>query len=144
MMAQTQNISNSFIPSKVSCQVLDSNGQFSIKNTGNVKAYIRAMVVVNWMDGNGNVYGTPPVKGDNADYTLVTSASWNEVDGIYYYANSVDSQASVDFITVTGMGSTNGDYTLTVEVVAEAIQAEGMGASSAQNAWAAALAQPNH
>ena len=68
IIAQTDDIANAFIPGEVKCAV---NDDLTIKNTSNVKAYIRAMVVINWMDSEGNVYGTPPV------CTVTTNPGWS-------------------------------------------------------------------
>ena len=130
---QTTGVENTFTPAQVSCEV---NGDLSITNTGNVKAYIRAMVVVNWMDGDGNVYGTAPV------YTIETNSGWtlDEVTGIYYYNSPVDPDPAkiVTPATVTCGETAPEGCVLSVEVIAEAIQAEGMGAANAQDAWAKA------
>ena len=141
MIAQTQDITNAFVPGDVSCQVTESNGEFSVKNIGNVKAYIRAVVVVNWMDSSGNVYGTPPV------CTITPNDGWSydSTTDIYYYNAAVDSQAATTTAPATVICSQDAPsgYSLVIEVVAEAIQAEGMGASSAQDAWAA-VTHPNN
>lgn len=48
----------------------------SIKNTGNVDAYIRATVIANWVDADGKIVAT--VNG-----TLTTGDNWIQ-DGVYY------------------------------------------------------------
>lgn len=141
MIAQTQDVTNSFLPGKVSCQVIESNGELSVKNTGNIKAYIRAMVVVNWMDNSGNAYGTPPV----CTLTPNTGWSYDSTTDIYYYNVAVDSQTTTATAPATVICSQEAPsgYSLVIEVVAEAIQAEGMGAVSAQDAWAV-VTRPNN
>ena len=142
VLGRSNSITNLFKPAQVSCSVDDDD--LSITNTGNVDAYIRAAVVVNWMDENGNISGTKPT---NADYTITyDSNAWSEDGGIYYYYSSVDPGETVKFVTVTDTGKVNESYKLVAEVVAEAIQAEGMGEDidTAQEAWAAALTRPNN
>ena len=94
----------------------------TVTNTGNVDAYIRAAVVVNWMDGVGNVYGIKP------NCTVTVNTGWTEIDGFYYYTSPV----VADGTTTTAPATVNcfdaapsSAYSLSIEIVAEAIQAEG-------------------
>lgn len=141
IIAQTGKVENSFTPGSVTCQVAENNGTFTVQNTGNVPAYLRAMVVVNWVktvNGQTYVYGTKPAA---SDYTITYDENkWTKVGDIYYYNDVVspaDNADTVQFVTVVATNTAQAPegYTLTVEVIAEAIQAEGMGASSAQDAW---------
>lgn len=140
IIAQTDDVANAFIPGEVKCAV---NDDLTIKNTSNVKAYIRAMVVINWMDSEGNVYGTPPV------CAVTTNPGWSydSVTGIYYYGGEVEPNATVPApasISEVGANPDSSVYSLQIEVVAEAIQSEGMGAVSAQDAWVNALQSANN
>ena len=93
-----------------------------IENTGNVEAYIRAAVVVNWMDNDGNVYGIKP------NCSVTTNTGWTEVDGFFYYTSPVPSGNATTTApaTVGDPGAApSSDYSLSIEIVAEAIQAEG-------------------
>lgn len=134
---QTAAVQNSFTPAQVSCRV---ENDLTITNTSNVKAYIRAMVVVNWVDAQGNVYGNAPA------FTATNGSGWEQdaQTGIYYYQSTVPAHDSVSTtdtipapanITVTSANPDAKVYTLRIEVVAEAIQAEGMGATGPKNAW---------
>ena len=127
IVANSGTVSNEFVPGQVSCEVIRSGNTISVKNTSNIPAYLRATYAVNWVENGNIVY--------KADATSAnTSSEWQQGEnGIYYYQDDVASGASVVFIT----GHTSG---ATVEVVAEAIQAEGMGASNAQDAWTKAQA----
>lgn len=110
---------NQFAEGYVTSSVNDTG---TVTNTGNVDAYIRAAVVVNWMDGDGNVYGIKP----NCPVTVNTG--WTEISGFYYYTSPVVAGG-----TTTTAPATVGDpgdapssaYSLSIEIVAEAIQAEG-------------------
>jgi len=118
---------------------VDGNG--IVTNLGNTDAYIRAYVVVNWMDAEGNVYAIRP------DYSISTNDGWTYVDGIFYYNSPVSAgYATVNgpaTVSVTGTAPSDA-YTLSIEYVAEAIQAKGMGddVDTAQEAWAAAVSRP--
>lgn len=131
LVAKTDNVNNQFEPSYVTCQVNANNdATFDVTNTGDVGAFIRAEIVVNWMDEKGNVRGIAP---SFSDYTLVVNESdwWQDKKdtGYYYYKYSVlPKGVTNDLITAYGLATnvTAPDgYDLSVEVVAEAIQADG-------------------
>ena len=102
-------------------------------NTSDVDAWIRAHLVVNWMDDNGNVYAIAPQAAVQYD------ADWKEVNGVLYYTQPVASNATVVLTSsISVSGKAPEGYTLTVEVVSEAIQAEGTtedGTKAVVDAW---------
>lgn len=120
-------LSNIFSPSNVACAVNDDK---SIKNTGDVDAYIRAAVVVTWKDNAGNVYGQKP------NVTITSESGWNKkADGYYYYNSSVavGNKTAVLIKEYTLTGTEPDDYSLSIEIVAEAIQANP--ANAVESAW---------
>lgn len=130
IIARTDNVNNQFEPSFVTCQVNSNNdNSFDVTNTGDVNAFIRAAIVVNWIDGEGNVRGIAP---SSSDYTLsVNTTDWWQDDetGYYYYKYFVlPGNLTNDLITAYGLSASvtaPDGYELSVEVVAEAIQADG-------------------
>ena len=130
LVANTEEINNQFVPAYVTCQVNSkTDGSFDITNTGNTDAYIRAAILVNWMDTNGNVRGIAPTA---TEYSLfVNGESWHLDDETryYYFENSVaPDNATQKLITSSGITANAvvpDGYTLSIEVVAEAIQAKG-------------------
>lgn len=120
MMASTETKQNAFIAGSVSCSV----GQdYRVENTGNVDAYIRAAIVVNWENSDGDIRGIAPVAG--TDYKLTLGSGWEQEGLYYYYTGSVAPDAFTGAVcTVEPLTAANG-FTLTVEVLAEAIQAKG-------------------
>ena len=138
LIANGGSVTNTFTPAQVSCAVIDGSSNarsttsgFSVKNTSDIPAYLRATFTVNWKKGN-EVLGVQPIEG--TDYTI-TSTNWTQSGGFYYYNGPVPAGEIRDFLTVEKRNTQNNGYELTVEVIAEAIQADGMGASSAQDAW---------
>lgn len=136
LTAKTDTITNTFDPSEVLCEV---KADRSVANTGDIAAYIRAAVVVNWVDGD-NVYGIAPKE---SDYTIKYDDSWKQgADGYWYYLDRVEKGASTsELFTEFGLNSDvtapNG-YTLTVQIIAEAIQADGVntsGTPAVVDAW---------
>lgn len=88
MHAASQAVTNTFVPASISTTVEeDTKGDVKknvkIQNTGDVDTYIRAAVVINLLDAEGNVVGTAPV--ENTDYTITWGKDWFQVGNYYYY-----------------------------------------------------------
>lgn len=165
IFTKTEPVENTFNPSKVSCAVVENGSatentdsivetgktkkNVQIKNTGDTDAYIRVAVVVNWVSEDGTrVWVTKPVK--DTDYTISYNLDDGWIDGgdgYYYYTQPVAKSALTDTLIESAtqlaangpVGTDNTQYYLSIEIVASAIQADGMGATSAQNAWEKAL-----
>ena len=135
----TNRVTNEFEAANVSCNVNASRDSINITNMSNIDAYIRAAIIVNWMDDQGNVRGMAPT---SADYELkINDNDWLLAkDGFYYYKQScspkgtddANTSALVESITLLTTPPVIDPqitpvkyYKLSVEVVAEAIQAEG-------------------
>ena len=114
-----------FVPVHVSANV---NGDYTVQNTGNIDAYIRAKVVLNRVDEAGNI------EADGAVPTLNVPADWTKVGDYLYYNGTVASNGKV-----APEGSTTAPFDpaevaegVQITVIAEAIQAEG---GAAADAW---------
>lgn len=137
LATSTEDVVNTFTPGEVDSEVhevLDGSTKrnVQIKNTGNVDAYIRAAIVVNWADEEGNVYGTTPAEND---YTMtmtlkLSDTGWQEGnDGYYYYANRVKPGAKTSELIKSCSpveGKAPAGYNLQVTILADAIQADGV------------------
>lgn len=141
------------------------NGQVSvtqktnvkIKNTGDTDAYIRVALVVTWKNEKGEVWGKAPVSPrDYSIHWTFKDAQGDDVwvpvgDGylsVFYYKKPVapgemtETLIGPDGITpiVTGpVGADGTQYYFSVEVVASAIQADGLGTTNPEQAWAKAV-----
>lgn len=91
LMAQTSPLDNSFKPVYVKCEVVDdrTGGNVSIKNTGDINAYIRVTFIVNWVADDGTVHSSMPKLGEDYAVTLNGSNWYVGSDGFHYYALSV-------------------------------------------------------
>lgn len=146
LKTQTDTVTNVFEPAKVPSEVEENfdgstKSNVTIRNNGNVPAYIRADIVVTWKDSDGNIYPKNPVAG--TDYTISLGSDWEEVGGFYYYKNTVEAGKTTTNLIVSCSpveGKAPDGYSLNVEILGQAIQAEGMGATSAQDAWTKAAA----
>lgn len=119
----TESLKNTFTPPVVDIES-DAVAGNIIKNGSDVDVYLRAAVVVNWVDEDGAILSTKPV--ENTDYTLDLGNNWVKgSDGFYYYTLKVapDSADILVLDAVTCPTVTNGNYTLTVQVISSAIQA---------------------
>lgn len=153
LSTRTEPVQNDFTYGKVSCEVLETFGKESnryikrdvrIKNTGNTSAYIRVLLVFTWKDANGNVYvNKPQINKDyqiNPDISNGWSIYQNSIGTYSYYykypvaagketPNLIDSLSQIPGV----VGPENGKYALSVEIVADAVQAEP--ADAVTNAW---------
>ena len=147
LVTSTDPVTNTFTPARVTTEVEETfNGttksNVRIQNTGNIDAYIRAAVIVNWADENGNVYGgATPVAG--TDYILRLKTGENDnwfqgSDGYYYYTNPVAPEAftTAMFEPITQQQDcADTNYKLQVTILADGIQS--VPADAVQQAWPA-------
>lgn len=156
LQTRTNPVQNDFTYGKVSCQVLENFGQedefygkrdVKIQNTGNTDAYIRVLLVFTWKDKDGNIFVNKPVENQDFQINLALSNGWilsnNDIGAYIYYKYPVAPGASTP-ILVDGVrqaagvtGPENGKYALSVEILAEAVQAEPEQAVS--DAWGATI-----
>ncbi len=125
----TQTENNNFSYGTVSCAIKENfdgttKSDVTVTNTGNTPAYIRAACIVNWVDAQGNIAANVP-----ADYTYslsIPGAGWTAgSDGYYYYNGVVDANGTTEgsLLTCTSSHPEGGEYTLSVKVIASAVQA---------------------
>ncbi len=141
LVTSTDPVTNTFTPASVTTQVEEEfNGttksDVRIKNTGNIDAYIRAAVIVNWADAQGNVSGTP-VK--DSDYTIIYNESdWFQgSDGYWYYTKPVAPNDGLTDILIKSCAPAANmapeGYDLQVTILADGIQS--VPADAVQQAW---------
>lgn len=129
-----------FIPAKVTCEVYDDaipdDNQISdvtVKNTGNIPAYLRVRLVTYWVDGDGNV-----VPKDSLPLSVgYDTNKWVAGSGnTYFYKEPVDpNEVTTDLFAASAFISltSDGDYKQRVDIFGEAIQAEP--ATAATSSW---------
>lgn len=149
IVTNTQPVVNTFTPGGVPIEINEkfdgtTKSDVTIKNKGNVPAYIRAEIIVTWKNADGDVYWKKPVLGTDYNLSLnqgLNVGQWDlQSDDYYYYRGIVEARASTNplIISCTRTDSTPPDgYSLSVEIIAESIQAEGMGISGDYNAYSA-------
>ena len=130
LVTKTEPVEESFAYAQVSCQVTDA---LAVKNTGTAQAYIRASYAVNWLDGEGHIAAAAP---EGYSCGLVENQDdWTEGgDGYFYYPYPVaPGDEAPSLLTCSVSYPEDPAYTLSVEVVAEAIQSDP--AEAAAEAW---------
>ena len=140
LVARTEPMKSTFEYAKVSCEVTENfNGSektdVKVENTGTTDAYIRATYVVNWLDSNGNIAASVP-EGYRYDLTENPGGKWTKgADGYFYYLTPVAPHVSTpgSLLNCKVTCPENPEYTLSVEILADAIQSEP--ASAVTEAW---------
>lgn len=142
LITKTGSVENKFTYASVSC-VVDEDFDGSTKkdvritNTGSTNAYIRATYVVNWLDAQKNIVASDP---EGYSYTLTENPDnkWTKgKDGYFYYLSPVAPGESTlgSLLTCTVKYPENPEYTLSVEILATAIQS--VPQDAVQDAWGA-------
>lgn len=131
LFTHTDSITNTFTPAEVDVTIQETFNQqkkenVKFKNAGDVPVYMRARLVINWTDANGNIV---PAKPDEYSYTTsgdLPGTGWVERnDGYYYYTSPVAAGASTTNLvdSITANTPDNPEYYLLVDVLVETIQA---------------------
>ena len=128
MRKTTEEVDNTFIPAYVDCVVDEDfadnkKTSITVKNTGNIDAYIRVRLVSYWIDESGAI-----VSKSSEMPTFGIADDWIPDAGnyTYYYTKKVAPDAFTTTLLDSGITlrlSSEG-YRQVVEVFAEAIQAE--------------------
>lgn len=134
LITQTTAVTNTFVPGTIVPTITEefdgtTKKNVSIQNTGTVEAFIRAKIIVNWVDADGNVIYDASVSAD--DYVLdlnIGTNQWFEHDGYYYWPNAVASGASTGKLINECKLASNATVpvtgSLSVEILAQAMQTE--------------------
>ena len=147
MIVRSHEITNSFVPAKIDCQVLEdktitgnvvTKTSVRAQNTGNVDAYIRVRVVTYWEDSKGNpVARTRPINKFGGDWKFNDDAwIYDDINQTFYHkapvrANDVTAEllkldSGFNGITVEPEDVMQGSVTFTyypmVEFIVEGIQ----------------------
>ena len=146
LMASTGTVENTFTPTQVDTEVAetvsgDAKTFIGVENPQNDKsipAFVRVAITGNWCDEDGNI-----VKEWHPGFTH-NSTDWDKstVNGqdYYYYKHVLAVGDTTENLLADGVsisstaGAPEGCH-LVVIVMQQAIQAEGMGATGAVDAW---------
>ena len=131
LTTHSAEVKNTFTPSKVPNKVVETfNGStksnVKIKNEGDVPAYIRVALVATWVNEKLEVYGEQPAYS----VVLETDSGWVKSGDYYYYTLPVGAGETTNtlFKTITPSGTAPSGYSLSVEILSQSIQADGVDA----------------
>ncbi len=135
-------VKNTFIKAQVGSAVQETfadglKKDVKIENTGTVPAVIRAAVVINWLDADGNILAQPAA-GDVTDPANLADAigsDWQKIGNYYYYKGFVGNGKATTALITSIKAASTAAHQLKIDIVAEAIQATP--ATAAQEAWGA-------
>jgi hypothetical protein len=161
MIIRSPEITNSFVPAKIDCQVLETETiiddvvtktSVTAQNTGDVDAYIRVRVVTYWEDSKGNLVArTSPENKFDGDWKY-NDAAWiyDDTNQTFYHkapvgANDVTAEllgSGFDGITlkpesVEQEGNVTFTYYPVVEFIVEGIQ--GAPDTAVKESWGVTL-----
>lgn len=135
---------NVFSYALVDCSVDEEfNGRVKknvqVTNDGTTDAFVRAAVIVNWLNADGTVAAAVPA-GYGYELTLNPDKTWlTGADGYYYYplplAPGQSTQGSL--LTCKLTQPEDAQYTLSVQIIASAVQSTPEAA--AEEAWSVAV-----
>ena len=144
-----EQVVNSFTPGVVTIQVDETfddehttKQNVSIKNTGNVPAYIRVALVPAWVDDEGNIAAKPASLELNDDCNIAWGkdgsgyeADWFiGSDGFYYCKTVIEPGASTPILikSCTVKGGEH-EYDFELQVIASAVQS--LPTSTVETVW---------
>lgn len=137
LIAHTDPVTNTFTIGTAPPHIVEefdgtTKEYVQVKNEGTVDAYIRAKVVVTWQKADGTVSGQKPVL--ETDYTMtIPGTNWElGDDGCYYYTKIVPAGTTIEDalltngeVLETANNPDESNYSLSIEILAQSIQAEG-------------------
>lgn len=140
LVSKPAAVENNFVPGEVACQVLEDFGKDYVKrdvkvqNTGNTDAYIRVLLVFTWKDDAGNIFSNKPQEGKDYQIVMDDLTNWimqKSDAGLYFYykkpvAPDAETGKLIDSLRqIAGVtGPENGKYKLSVDILADAVQAD--------------------
>lgn len=147
LKANTAPVTNTFkaATSETHVDVTDSGNEktgIKVENIGTATSYVRVKLVMNWVDGKGNI-----VSGDNLPTVeLNTVDGWFEKGDIYYYTKPVAPGKMTDNLlqkdkSITEPTDKPDGCHLEVTVLAESIQAAP--STAVEGAWTAVKVGPD-
>lgn len=130
LITGTDKVENTFTPSMISTEIEEDfdnieKKDVKVKNTGDTEVYVRAAVIVTWMDNDGNVAADLP-KEDDYIISYNESDWMRGSDGYWYHKQPVaagsETAVLINSCKLAENAKAPQGYYLSVEIVASAIQ----------------------
>lgn len=133
LTTNTPDVVNTFTPGEVPPSINETrpedNGNVkknvSVTNSGNVDAYIRAAVVVNWVDDEGNIVNNPEGHAYAISWSDFAETGWFKgSDDYYYYKEPVAAKGTTGELITSAQPTEGTTYKLQIEIMAQTIQSK--------------------
>lgn len=139
LSAFTEPVVNTFQPASISTEVEETvsnreKSEIKVKNTGDIDAYIRVAIVMNWVNG------TEIVSGELPALPSVLGQNWIKQGDYYYYTVPVASGRETGVLFSQAIKEENAPdgCHLQVTILAEAVQS--VPKDAVEEAWGTAIA----
>lgn len=143
LMDSSDSVKNTFVPGRVEISVnepgweegpKDVKENVTIKNEGTVSAEVRAKIIVTWQklgeDGKYVIYPKTPVARDDYSIVIPDNTGWSAPDANGWYTHGAVPAGGQTDVLIERCSpvddNTPEGYHLVVDIIAEAIQAEGI------------------
>lgn len=135
LAVSTNAVENTFQSSGVTSEVSETfqnevKSNVSIKNTGNIDAYIRVAIVPTWQDDDGYPVAVSASLSD-LGFTGLTGSDWfHGSDGYYYCQNPITPQDNTGYLFTRATvdpdsAGYQAGYHMNLQILCDAIQARG-------------------
>ena len=122
IIATDKPVSTTFKPVLYEANVLNNNGTYTVKTSGNVAAFVRVAIKTNWMK-DGMLFTEPSITSN--DYIFVyDSTKWTLVGEYFYYNSPLDPGETTSDITVILTGVAPEGCTFQSNMIAEILPAD--------------------
>jgi len=127
LFTSTEEVENVFTAVELPPEVTESfdgdvKENVKVTNTGNADAYIRAAVVIAWIEGD-NIVSDPEGHTYECNFDL-TNGWFDGGDGFYYYAYPGAAGDSTTDLITSAKPTAGNVYQLKIDIAAQTIQAE--------------------
>lgn len=139
LTAQSALMTNNFQKTEVTCEIVENfdnhvKKDVSIRNTGDIPAFIRVTLVPVWKDGD-NVVGIP---ASLEDCSLTMGSGFNAQwvlgkDGYYYCISPIPEGRDTPILIKNCTAETKDGYEFELQIAAQAVQA--LPAAAVEQAW---------
>lgn len=120
------HLGNTFTVAKLTVEINEAfdkkeKSNVTVENTGDVSAYLRAAVVVNWKDADGNV-----ISAAESGYSMTMGSEWAKGADGYWYCKKPIEAGQLSPVLIESCKPTagkTGQY-LCVDILVQGVQAE--------------------
>ena len=115
-------VTNKFDNGPPSVVEVNADNTITVRDLG-YAVYLRAAVVINWINDSGEILADVPVK--DTDYSLSLGDGWKNIDGFYYYSSKIQADTKTDPVVTMTTKTVKAGYELKITVIAQTVQAIG-------------------